>query len=509
MLHRHRSIAQVVCLACTVLLLAACGGGGGGSTANDTDTTTTTIYNVNYFTATSGDGMVSLSWQNASESSGGTLVRRGSTCPATPTSGTQVVDTQGNSAIDAGLTNGTAYCYTAFAHDGNGHYATGVTAQARPAAPTGATYTAVSAGGIHTLGIKSNGTLWAWGFNDRGTLGDGCNFYQNCYDHRTPMQVGTDTTWRAVSAGTEHSVALKQDGTIWSWGDNSSGEIGSGQDSSTFYISTPTQSGTDNDWIAIAAGGFFTAALKSDGTLWAWGDNYAGILGDGCIKGSTCTDSAIPRQIGTDGDWAAVAAGSAHVLALKTNGTLWVWGDNYYNQLGLGEQITNDYSSVPVQVGTDTDWQSITAGDMHSLAIKTDGTLWAWGNNNYSQLGLGSAGIVEVPTQVGTDTNWQEVDGGFAITLARKTNGTIWAWGHLSSTTGTTVSVPTQVGTATTWTQVSAGGGGGYSGIGGGHFMALQSTGPNTKQLMGWGTTTYGQIGIGTVNPVWSPTLVR
>ncbi len=486
-------------------LLLSCGGGGGGASSNDNNNNNTnSVPNVTSFAATPGDTWVSLSWANPTSNFSGVMMRRGATCPATPSAGTLVSDTTGTTALDSSLTNGTSYCYTAFVHNSGGSYSSGATVYATPKA----SYVAISAGGIHTLAIKSDGTLWAWGFNDQGELGNGCVFGSTCANRYSPGQVGSDNTWSAVSGGTAHSVALKQNGTLWSWGDNSSGQIGTGCTGTCFYYSTPNQITADTDWASISAGGFFTAAIKTDHTLWAWGNNYAGQLGDGCVKGSSCVSKATPTTVNTDTDWAAVAAGANHVLALKTNGTLWAWGINDYGELGNAAQSPTAYSSVPVQIGTDTDWKALAAGDMHSLAIKTNRTLWAWGDTDYGQLGitcLASCLTASAPMQVGTDTDWKEVDGGNKLTLAVKTNGSIWAWGNFSLSTGGSTSVPTQVGTGTTWSKISAGGGGGTSGIGGGHFMALQSRSPSGYTLMGWGTNMQGALGIGTASPVWSP----
>lgn len=490
-------------------LLVSCGGGGGASSG--TDDSHTAVANVVSFGATAGNASVSLSWVNpATANFAGVVVRRDLSCPATPVAGTLVADTVGTSAFDTGLSNGTTYCYRAFAYDSNGYYASGVGVYARPDATVTATaYASVAAGGIHTLAIKADGTLWAWGAGDWGQLGNGCDFYLNCYiDQRWPKQVGTDSTWKIISGGTVHSAALKKDGSLWAWGDNSSGQIGTGcNDSSCFYYSTPTQTGTDKGWVSLSTGGFFTTALKSDGTLWSWGDNYAGVLGDGCAPKSSCVDRAVPTQIGTETDWAMVAAGGNHVLALKTNGTLWAWGSNYDGQIGNGVPGYDAYVSTPLQIGTDTGWRFVAAGDMHSLAIKSNGTLWAWGHNNAGQLGVtcsGSCPPITVPTQVGSDTDWKEVDGGFALTMATKTDGTVWAWGNFSSSTGSALNVPTRVGSWTSWSKVSAGGGGGFSGTGGGHFMGFAG-----EYLMGWGTNMYGQLGIGTASPVWNPSKVN
>lgn len=514
MIRSIRHLLVCVCYLSAILLLVSCGGSGGSSSSSgDTNSNNTpTVSDVTSFSATAGDASVSLSWQNPSSGIAGVMLRRGLTCPGTPAEGVQVADTGGTSVFDSGLANGTTYCYAAFVYDGSGNFSSGVTIYASPVAPTTVPYAAVSAGGIHSLAIKSDGTLWAWGFNDLGQLGDGCVFNQTCYDRASPLQVGSDTTWSSVSAGTTHSSAIKENGTLWSWGDNSSGQIGTGcSDSSCFYISTPSQVGADTDWASVSAGGFFSVAIKSDGTLWAWGANHYGQLGDGCTL--NCVESAVPIQVGTDTDWTKVAAGANHVVALKQNGTLWAWGINDHGQLGDGTAGADSFSSIPVQIGNEADWNSIGAGDTYSLAIKTDGTLWAWGDNDAGELGLSCSGSpcswIYTPTQVGMDTDWKEVDGGFNRTLAVKTDGSLWAWGSHASSTGTALYEPTQVGTGTQWLKVSAGGGGGFSGIAGGHFMALESIAPGEYKLSAWGTNISGQLGIGTWYPVWVPTAVN
>ncbi len=178
---------------------------------------------------------------------------------------------------------------------------------------------------------------------------------------------------------------------------------------------------TGIDWSAIAAGGSHTVALKSDGTLWAWGDNDYGQLGDG-----TTTDKATPTQIGSATNWSAIAAGSRHTVGLKSDGTLWTWGRNPYGQLGDGTTV-DKYS--PTQVGSATNWSTVAAGRHHTASLTSDGTLWAWGRNDYGQLGDGTTASKNTPTQIGSATNWSAVAAGGHHTVAIKTDGTLWTWG--------------------------------------------------------------------------------
>ncbi len=326
----------------------------------------------------------------------------------------------------------------------------------------------------HTLEVRSDGTLWAWGYNGYGQLGD------TTYTTRTtPTQVGTGNIWAAVAAGYNHSIALNTAGTLWAWGDNGYGQLGDGTYTNR---TTPTQLGTDTTWSAIAAGYYNTFAIKRDGTLWTWGNNGNGQLGDG-----TYTNRTTPTQVGTDTTWSAVAAGLYHTLAIKRDGTLWAWGYNYYGQLGNGTYNTR---TTPTQVGTDTTWSAVAAGLYHTLAIKRDGTLWAWGYNYNGQLGDSTNYTRTTPTQVGTDTTWSAVAAGYYHSTAIKRDGTLWAWGYnyygqLGDNTNFNRTTPTQVGTDTTWSVIAAGL---Y------HTLAQKRDGT----LWAWGYNSDGELGDGT-----------
>jgi len=237
--------------------------------------------------------------------------------------------------------------------------------------------TAVIGAGInHSVTLKTDGTIWAWGYNYGGQLGDGTTV-----DKSSPVQAGSDTNWSSVAAGQYYTIAIKADGTLWAWGANNYGQLGDG---TTTNSSSPIQVGADSDWSSVAAGYDHTIAVKTDGTLWAWGGNGLGQLGDG-----TTTNSSSPLQVGSDTNWSSVAAGLYYTIAIKTDGTLWSWGRNYLGQLGDGTTVDK---SNPVQVGTDTNWSSVAGGSAYTIALKADGTLWSWGrNNNYGQLGDGDA----------------------------------------------------------------------------------------------------------------------
>ncbi|MGI6595500.1 MAG: RCC1 domain-containing protein [Candidatus Ratteibacteria bacterium] len=294
-------------------------------------------------------------------------------------------------------------------------------------------------------------------------------------------------------------MALKEDGTLWAWGYNLHGQLGLGNTDNT---DTPTQVGAATDWLDISAGSLHTIALKEDGTLWAWGYNYYGQLG--LNDSGSGTERTIPTQVGTATNWYAISAGSSHTIALKEDGTLWAWGFNHYGQLGLDDSGSGTDRATPTQVGTDTDWLAISAGDNHTIALKEDGTLWAWGHNSSGQLGLDDTTKRVTPTQVGTDTNWLAISGGSTHTIALKEDGTLWAWGGNyygqlglgDSDTGTDRTIPTQVGTATNWYAISAGDD---------HTIALKEYGT----LWAWGNNSNGQLGLGNTDNTDTPTLVN
>jgi alpha-tubulin suppressor-like RCC1 family protein len=296
--------------------------------------------------------------------------------------------------------------------------------------------------------------MWSCGRNYGGAVGLG-----NTTNYSSPKQIGALTTWSSISGGEFHNLALKTDGTMWAWGRNTYGQVG---DNTTTNRSSPVQIGALTTWLNIAAGFYHTVAVKTDGTMWSWGYNGRGELGDG-----TTTNKSSPVQIGSSTNWSSVSASNYHSLATKTDGTLWTWGYNYYGFtgiLGLGDTITR---SSPTQIGALTNWSTIpaTMKGAFSLAIKTDGTMWSWGYNNKGQLGIGISGNYQgrsSPVQIGALTTWSSIAAGQRHSTAIKTDGTVWTWGWneygslgLSDTTDR--SSPVQVGSLTTWVNIAAG----------------------------------------------------
>ena len=274
-------------------------------------------------------------------------------------------------------------------------------------------WTSVSARGTHTVALDATGTMWAWGANDRGQVGD-----TTTTDRHAPVEIGTGQTWSAVAAGGLNTFAIRSDGTMWAWGYNNNGQLGDG---TTTDQHSPVQVRADHDWIAVAAGGNFQLALKEDGSLWAWGNNLVGQLG---VTG-TATRTA-PVQVGSDNDWVAIAAGGNHSLAVKADGSLWAWGNDFNGQIGNGDQTGNCFA--PVQIGADGVWTAVAGGQTYSLALKADGSLWAWGENFYRQFGTPSPSYSPAPVQVGS-SHWVAIAADDHHSMGLKNDGSLWTWG--------------------------------------------------------------------------------
>lgn len=276
---------------------------------------------------------------------------------------------------------------------------------------------ALSGGGLHSLALRNDSTVWAWGRNLEGQMGNGVNTNSNI-----PIMLNSFTGVTAIAAGGYHSLGLKKDSTVWAWGSNTYGQLGNG---TTTASNVPVQVSSLSGIIAITAGLNHCLALKGDGTVWAWGRNFWGQLGDG-----TTTDRSLPVQVGFLSGITAVAAGKEHSLALKNDGTVWAAGDDSYGQLGNGN---NTISTIFVAISSLTGITSIASGGSHhSLALKNDSTVWAWGRNNYGQLGNGTNINSNVPVAVNSLTGAIAIAKGEQHSMALKSNGSLWAWGNNS-----------------------------------------------------------------------------
>lgn len=303
----------------------------------------------------------------------------------------------------------------------------------------------VSLGADFCIGLKEDGTLWSWGNNSDGQLGIGV-----AGNKQIPTRIGEDADWESISAGYGFTVGLKTNGTLWVWGRNDFG-LGSGSLSTS---NIPSQVGTDSDWKFASAGGAHTLAIKNNGTLWGWGRNDFGQLGNG-----TFSHTNVPVQVGTDNDWETAATGTFHSLAAKTDQTLWSWGYNFHGQLGQGTAGFGTELNTPTLVTAlaANQWKCIAAGGRHSMAIAEDGSLWVWGNNHSYALGLNDGSFYKsLPTRIDNATNWKMAAGGLDHTLAIKADNTLWAWGEntdgqLGDGSNLDRTLPVQISTATSW----------------------------------------------------------
>jgi alpha-tubulin suppressor-like RCC1 family protein len=358
---------------------------------------------------------------------------------------------------------------------------------------------AISAGDSHTVALKNDGTVFAWGLNDYGQLGDGT--YTNS---STPVPVRAPevsavtspvrglTGITAISARGYRTLALRNDGTVWAWGYNVGGELGDGTHTNR---NVPVQVSGLTGITAISAGELHSLALRNDGTVWVWGKNYYGQFGDG-----TTTNSDTPVQISGLTDVKVISAGAFNTIALKNDGTVWAWGLNSSGQLGNG---TMTDSFVPVQVSDLTDVIAISAGFVsHAIALKNDGTVWAWGRNGYGQLGNGTMADSSIPVQVSDLTDVIAISAGDSHTVALRNNGTVWAWGYnnhfqLGDGTSTNRNAPVQViGLRADGIAITAGGW---------HTVAIK----NNHTVWAWGLNFSGQLGDGTTIDSYTPIQVR
>ncbi len=274
----------------------------------------------------------------------------------------------------------------------------------------------VGAGNCHTVALRSDQTVWTWGWNNHGQLGDGTT------DNRsTPAQVPGLTHVIAVAAGDWHSVALRDDHTVWVWGRNDYGQLGLGAGDTTDRHGPVQVPGLTNV-IAIDAGTHHTVAIRSDDTLWSWGSNEDGQIGDG-----TNIDRHTPTHIASLTNVVSVDAAYNHTFALLSDGTVRAWGYNSCGELGDGTTINRN---APVQVVGLTDVVAVDAGTFHAAALKDDGTVYAWGANWLGQVGDGTGIERHTPVQVFGLTDVIEIDACYSHTIALRSWGTVWAWGH-------------------------------------------------------------------------------
>lgn len=346
----------------------------------------------------------------------------------------------------------------------------------------------------------TGGDLFGIGANYYGRLGQNDTVDKSSLTSIV-ASAGNSIYWKQVSAGDYFSAAVKTDGTLWTVGRNQTavGQLGINSGTESSVLSPVTTSGGGTNWSKVACGSNFSAAIKTDGTLWTWGGFTYGQLG------RTNVGYQSPASVSGGGTtWSQASCGQFHAAAIKTDGTLWTWGDNRYGQLGAGDWGATSYRNSPITtIAGGTNWKQVSCGDFHTAAIQTDGTLWVWGLGSSSQLGTTTITNYSSPITVsGGGTAWQQVSCGSIHTAAIKTDGTLWVWGYngygrLGTNDTITYSSPVSLisGGGTNWKQVAAGSG---------HTAAIKTDGT----LWTWGYNATGELGVGSISSYSSPVTV-
>ena len=382
--------------------------------------------------------------------------------------------------------------------------ATTVSSPVLVSGPSGASWLAASAGGGHSLGITTTGQLYGWGSNSSGQVGNNSGATVS-----SPVLVAapaglSNVSWSVISAGASHSLGIATTGLLYGWGASDNGQVGIyslAASSSPVVISTPS---IVYSWKQVSANnsGSHTVAIRSDGTLWAWGLNTSGQVGN---NSATTVSSPVLVSGPSGASWLAASAGGGHSLGITTTGQLYGWGSNSSGQVGTSS-ILSVSSPVLVSGPVSTSWSYISAGALHSQAITATGILYGWGQNTVGQAGIGSYVSISVPVVVKTPAlfSWLQVSANNSgtHTLAVKSDGTLWAWGlngsgQVGNNSTTTVSSPVLVSgpTGASWVVISAGGS---------HSLGITTSGI----LYAWGLNTIGQLGINSLANLSTPTVV-
>ncbi len=324
----------------------------------------------------------------------------------------------------------------------------------------------LSVGRSHVLALKSDGSIWTWGENRYGQLGIG-----NTVDHNKPVQVGSDKDWKSIETGSDNCFAIKNDGSLWAWGYNSAGELGI--ESMSTYKNKPIQVGLDKDWEFVSSGSGSTFGIKKDGTLWGWGAIFF-----------ATSNQLKPIQYESETNWKSLSNCSEHILFLKKNGTLWSIGKNYYGQLGIGIYSNGVYTLS--QIGFNDDWEFVHSSPGVSFGLVAGGALWIWGrlNNNQNRQW-------NMPVDPYANKHyWNNITANTFNFFGVKNDGSLWGcgnndYGQLANGSKDIYNEPTQIGSENNWKKVAVGT---Y-----GNSYAIKKDGT----LWACGLNDLGQLGIG------------
>lgn len=346
----------------------------------------------------------------------------------------------------------------------------------------------IEAGGEFSIALRSDGSLWAWGANLNGNLGTG-----DKTGYLYPVQVGTDTDWEHIAAGGYHTLAIKEAGTLWGWGLDQVGSTGTG--SGTNFVLVPTQVGNENDWASISAGYAHSLAIKKDGSLWGFGYNIFGQINES-------VQQVIPEPVLIDSNhvWIQVEAGGLHSTAVTADGKLYTWGFNGDGELGNGTTVN---STSPGLIDSAHTYIMVSAGTQATYGLRSDSTLWSWGFNGNNELGIDTTlSKSTLPLQIGDDTDWAWVEAGSVFGMALKSDSSLYAWGsnifgQLGIGNKMNQAIPVKV-DGNNWNQVAlATGVITQQGIFGGHSLGLKG---NNKVICATGANYAGQLGDSTTS---------
>ncbi len=353
---------------------------------------------------------------------------------------------------------------------------------------TGGQWSSIAANGDHSCAIKDDNSLWCWGSNSAGQVGG--NSSEAIINTPTAITIGS--IWNKISLGTEHSCGIKADDTLWCWGDNTHSKLG---DNTTKPSLIPLHIGTAS-WLEISLGDQFSCGIDGNNHLYCWGSNTSNQQGHLPTGSTNAIDMTVPTSVDMDvSSWLSISSGDAHSCAIKTDETLWCWGSSSYGQAAQATKTTK----TPTQEPSLSLWLKIEADGNHSCAVRKDSSLWCWGNNTFGQLGNGTTRLSTIPAPVLDESIWIGLSLGVDHSCAIKDDKTLWCWGdnsqsQLGDNSTNNSTIPTQIGLATTWSSLS---------LGNQFSCGIQTDTtitPTSQTLWCWGKNDLSQLGHTPVN---------